>query len=395
MFGKSVEYIQNHIMLKKIIYGILLLFVFVIGLTYTPAFAHLRNFAKWGVHTIHDYKTHPTRLVKGASNPQYWPLDSGYNKTAIPATLLAAIDSNDTHAFLVIQNGKLVYEKYFDGYNPKTLSGSFSAAKSIISLLIGIAVQEGKIKSLEEPVGNYVPHFKEGDLAKVRIVDLLTMSSGSSYLESDKSYFSMNAMAYYGDDENYMVSKMIAKEPAGQFWEYRSGDTQVLGLIVEKAFGASISDLVATKFMEPMGAEADALWLLDGDQKHEKAFCCFNGVARDYARFGQLVLNNGKWGNQQIVDSNYIIKATTPASYLKDRSENNAPVDYYGYQYWILNYKGMKISMQNGLFGQYVYIIKDKNAVVVRLGESKITKPMHHYQPENFIYIDAALSVLK
>ena len=103
----------------------------------------------------------------------------------------------------------------------------------------------------------------------------------------------------------------------------------------------------------------------------------------------------GKWGNQQIVDSNYIIKATTPASYLKDRSENNAPVDYYGYQYWILNYKGMKISMQNGLFGQYVYIIKDKNAVVVRLGESKITKPMHHYQPENFIYIDAALSVLK
>lgn len=391
----SCNSFKINFMFKKISVVILLLVFLVIGLSYTPGLSHIRNFVKWGKHTIHDYKTHPTRLVKGSSHPQYWPLDSNYNKNVIPDSLLAAIDSNDTHAFLVIQNGKLIYEKYFDGYNPTTLSGSFSAAKSIISLLIGIAIQEGKIKSVQEPVGNYIAHFKQGNLAKLRIVDLLTMSSGTSYNESDKGYFSMNAMAYYGDDEAYMVNQMEAKEPAGQFWEYRSGDTQVLGLIVEKAFGVSISELVATKFMEPMGAEADALWLLDGSQKHEKAFCCFNGVARDYARFGQLVLNNGKWGNQQIVDSAYIAKATSPATYLKDRTENGAPVDYYGYQFWIFNHRGMKITCQNGLFGQYVYVIKDKNAVIVRLGESKITKPIHHYQPENFVYIDAALSVLK
>ena len=88
-------------------------------------------------------------------------------------------------------------------------------------------------------------------------------------------------------------------------------------------------------------------------------------------------------------------EATTPASYLKDPYENGNPVDFYGFQYWILNHKGMKVSMQNGLFGQYVYIIKDKNAVVVRLGESKITKAIHHFQPENFTYLDAALSLLK
>jgi CubicO group peptidase (beta-lactamase class C family) len=295
----------------------------------------------------------------------------------------------------VIQDGKLVYEKYWDGYNAKTLSGSFSAAKSIISLLIGIALDEGKIKSLDEPAGNYVEHFKNGDLAKVRIKDLLTMSSGTNYNESDKGYFSMNAVAYYGDDEEYMVSKMEAKEPAGVNWEYRSGDTQVLGLIVEKVFGKNISELVSERFMIPMGAESDALWLLDGGKNHEKAFCCFNGVARDYARFGQLVLNNGKWGDKQIISENYLAEATTPASYLKDPTENNNPVDYYGYQYWILNHRGMKIASQNGLFGQYVYILKDKNAVVVRLGESKITKYIHHFQPENFTYIDAALSVLK
>jgi CubicO group peptidase (beta-lactamase class C family) len=147
--------------------------------------------------------------------------------------------------------------------------------------------------------------------------------------------------------------------------------------------------------MQPMGAEADALWLLDGARKHEKAFCCFNGVARDYARFGQLVLNKGKWGSTQIVSEKYINEATQVASYLKDPTENNNPVDYYGYQYWVFNYRGYQIPMQNGLFGQYVYIIPEKNAIVVRLGESKVTKHIHHFQPENVTYIDAALAILK
>jgi CubicO group peptidase (beta-lactamase class C family) len=192
-----------------------------------------------------------------------------------------------------------------------------------------------------------------------------------------------------------MVKKMAFKEPSGVYWDYRSGDTQVLGLVVEKAFGDNISNLVSQRFLQPMGAEVDALWLLDGDQQHEKAFCCFNGVARDYARFGQLILNKGNWGGKQIVDSNYVLKATSPATYLKDRTESDRPVDYYGYQYWVIQHKGMSIPFQNGLFGQYVFSIKEKNAVVVRLGESKPVKPIHHHQPEIYSYLDAALSVLK
>ena len=382
-------------MLKKIAIGLALIIIVLGGLSITPQFAHLKNFASWGVHTIHDYKTHPTRLVPSGGKPQFWPLDSGYNKMVISDSLLAIMDSNDTHAFLVIQDGKLIYEKYWDGYTPTTLSGSFSAAKSIISLLIGIAVDEGKIKSIEEPVGNYVPHFKTSGLEKIRIKDLLTMSSGTNYYEFDKGYFSLNAYGYYGDDEEFMISKMAYKEPSGEYWDYRSGDTQVLGLIVEKVFGQNISTLVSERFMQPMGAEADALWLLDGAQKHEKAFCCFNGVARDYARFGQLVLQDGKWGEKQIVSSNYVQAATRPASYLKDAYENENPVDFYGYQYWMFKEQGHDIVAQNGLFGQYVFIIRDKNAVVVRLGESKVTKPIHHHQPEIFSYAAAALSILK
>jgi len=382
-------------MLKKIIISLLVIVVLIGGLSFTPQFSHLKNFAIWGKHSIHDYKTHPTRLVASGGAPQYWPLDSNYNKGVIPDSLMAVIDSNDTHAFIVIQNGKLLYEKYWDGYTPKTLSGSFSAAKSIISLLIGIALDEGKIKSLDEPVGNYVPHFKEAGLEKVRIKDLLTMSSGTNYRESDLSYFSLNASAYYGDDEGYLISQLKAKEPAGVNWQYRSADTQVLGFVVEKAFGQNISELVSERFMKPMGAESDALWLLDGNKNHEKAFCCFNGVAHDYARFGQLVLNNGQWNGKQIVSESYIKAATTPASYLKDPYENGNPVDFYGYQYWIFKEQGHEVVAQNGLFGQYVYIIRDKNAIVVRLGESKVTKPIHHHQPENFSFAAAALSLLK
>jgi CubicO group peptidase (beta-lactamase class C family) len=382
-------------MLKKSLIGVSLTAILLTGTLYLPGFDHVRNFIAWGKHSVFDFRTHPTRNIENGNAPQVWPHDSLYNKIELTDSLLAKIDSNNTHAFLVIQDGKILYEKYFDGYTKNSVSGSFSAAKSIISMLVGIGLIEGKIKSLDEPVGTYVPHFKEGDLAKIRIKDLLTMSSGTSYNESDQSYMGLSAKMYYADDQEYVVNLMEAKEPAGVNWEYRSGDTQVLGLVVEKAFGKNISELTSEYFMKPMGAENDAKWLLDGDSKHEKAFCCFNGVARDYARFGELMRTNGKWKGKQLVPEEYMKAATSPASYLKDPTEGGKLVDFYGFQFWVFNHRGFSIPTMNGLFGQYVYTIREKNAIIVRLGETKVTKPVHHFQPENFIYIDAALSILK
>lgn len=382
-------------MFKRIIIAILAIIVLMAGLLFLPPFEHIRNYLSWGRHSVFDYQTHPTRVVSGANTPQPWPLDSAYNKIQVPDSLIAQIDSNNTHAFLVIQNGKLLYERYWDDYNKNRISGSFSAAKSIISMLIGIGLGEGKIKSLDEPVGNYVPHFKEGELAKIRIRDLLTMSSGSNYKESDQSYLGLSAKMYYADDLDYVVNLMEKKEAPGINWEYRSGDTQVLGFVVEKAFGKNIATLVSDYFMGPMGAEAQSLWLLDGEKKHEKAFCCFNGVARDYARFGELMLTDGKWKGRQIVPENYMKAALVSATYLKDPTEGGKPVDFYGYQFWIVHHKGMSIPSMNGLFGQYVFAITEKNAIIVRLGETKVVKPVHHFQPENYTYIDAALSILR
>jgi CubicO group peptidase (beta-lactamase class C family) len=386
---------QSFHMLKKSLFVFLSLVIVLAALSVTDNFSHLRNFAVWGVHSIHDHRTHPVSEVPASTMPQPWEMDSLYNKVELSGALLAEIDSNNTHAFLVFQDGKLLYEKYWDGYTPQTISGSFSAAKSIVSLLIGIALDEKKILSLDEPVSKYIDHFNTNGLEKVTIKHLLTMSSGTNYQESDKGYFSLNASAYYGDDMDYLITRMEKKEAPGVYWQYRSGDTQVLGLIVEKVFGKSISALVSERFMQPMGAETDALWLLDGEKKHEKAFCCFNAAARDYARFGQLVLNKGMWNGQQLVSSSYIAEATTPASFLKDREENDSSVDFYGYQYWMIDHKGTHAIAMSGLFGQYVYIIPEKNAVAVRLGNSKVVKPIHHHQPENFLYLDAAMEILR
>jgi CubicO group peptidase (beta-lactamase class C family) len=381
--------------MKKFLIGFFVVLASLFGASFTNQFSHFRNVVKWGMPiTIYDFRTHPYRIVKAAAQPQPWGIDSSYNKKQIPQNLLDTIEKQKTVAFLVIQNGKIKYERYWD-HGVDSLSGSFSAAKSIISLLIGIAIDEGKIKSVDQLVSDFIPHFKENGLDQIKIKNLLTMSSGTNWLEKDRSYFSLNAYAYFGDDEEFMVNKLSKKEDAGKNWEYRSGDTQVLGLIVEKVFGNNISDLVSEKLFKPMGAEKDAKWLVDGAQKHEKAYCCFNGIARDYARFGQLVLNDGVWNGKRIVSSAYLKDALTPASYLKDPIEGGKPVDYYGYQYWIINHpNGMKVPSMNGLYGQYVYILKEKNAIIVRLGTSPKQKHIHHYQPENFEFISAGLSVL-
>jgi CubicO group peptidase (beta-lactamase class C family) len=380
--------------LKNTLLGAILLGVMGVSATFFSPYSHLRNYLKWGLHTVYDFRTHPSRVMAASEQPQPWPLDSFYNQRQIPDSLLTKITDRNTLAFLVFQHGKLRYERYWN-HHQDSLSGSFSAAKSIVSLLIGKALEEGKIKSLDQPLADFIPSFAEGDKAKIRLRDLLTMSSGLSWKESDKSYLGLVARAYYTDNVADVVDDFEYKEPAGQTWEYRSGDTQVLGLVLEKVYGMGVADLANRYLLQPMGAEKPALWLTDGDKLHEKAFCCYNAVARDYARFGQLVLQKGQWNGRQLISEKYIAEAITPASYLKDPTENNRSVDFYGYQFWILNHpNGLKIPSMNGLFGQYVYVIKEKDAVVVRLGNSPLEKFVHHYQPENFDYINAALSVL-
>ena len=177
---------------------------------------------------------------------------------------------------------------------------------------------------------------------------------------------------------------------------YQSGVTQLLGFIVEKATGEKLSDYVSRKLWTPMHAEESALWSLDRKDGMEKAYCCFNSNARDFARFGQLLLNNGQWDDRQLISPAYLAEATSPDTRLvyKDLGKPN---HCYGFQYWILDYKGMKIPYMRGILGQYVFTLPEKNAVIVRLGHkrSDTYTADQHYPDDINTWLDAAMDLLQ
>jgi CubicO group peptidase (beta-lactamase class C family) len=125
----------------------------------------------------------------------------------------------------------------------------------------------------------------------------------------------------------------------------------------------------------------------------EKAYCCFNSTARDFARIGQLVLNGGTWRGTRLISERYIKAATSPASWLVD--EENRPVDFYGYQFWIMHHRGLTIPCLRGIHGQYIFIIPQKNAVVVRLGKERSEAQKNHMREDSYEYVDAALELMK
>lgn len=361
--------------MKKFFKVILLFLLSIIVLLTTYAFATGKTYlfkAIWyNFAGIDDYKIFDNNTV-AAGNAQPWPVSATYNKVTTPDDLNQFLVSLKTVAVVVIKNDSLLYEKYWDGYSDSSLSNSFSVAKSITSLLIGAAIKEGKIRSVDEPVGNYLPEFKEGLAAKLRIKDLLTMSSGSNWDESYSNPLSVTTESYYGSDLYKTATGVkIVKEP-GTYHSYKSGDTELLGLVLEKATGKTISDYASEKLWQPLGAEHPAKWSTDKKNGNEKAFCCFNTNARDFARIGRLMLDSGRWKGNAIIDSAYYIQSVT-ACQIPD--EGGSSCDDYGYQWWIYP-ESPGVFYARGILGQYIIVIPSKNLVVVRLG---------HKRSDNFV----------
>lgn len=341
---------------------------------------------------IDDYKIFYNRTIQ-AGTPQPWQLHEKYNSFKIAEADRALIESFNTVAFLVIQDQKIVYEEYWDGYSKESLSNSFSAGKSVVSLLIGIALDEGYIKSLDQKVMEFVPEYNTPENKNLSVKDVLTMSSGLNWDESYSSPFSLTTKAYYGTDLPAIIKELKVVEQPGKVFKYLSGNTELLAMIVQAATGKSISEFASEKIWKNIGAEHDALWNLDRENGTEKAYCCFNTNARDFARFGQLVINNGSWDSTQIISSTYLTEATSPANWLRD--EDGSTVDYYGYQYWILHHQGLTIPYMRGILGQYIMAIKDKNAVVVRLGHDRSDEKINHHPADAYIYLETALKILE
>jgi len=330
--------------------------------------------------SIDEYGIFSNRIIK-AGTPMPWAISKNYNKKSIPKEYLDQIEKYQTVAYVIIKNDSLYYEQYWDGYSDTSFTNSFSMAKSIVSILTGIAIQEGKIKSIDEHVYDFIPAFKNGMDSLLTIKNLLTMSSGMSYVESYTSPFDYPAEAYYGDDIIANTLKYKVETEPGKKFIYQSGNSALLGYMVTIATGEKLSDYASEKLWQPLGAEHPAYWSLDNAGGMEKAYCCFNSNARDFARIGQLYLDSGRWCGKQLVPQNYVLASTKPAL-----------SEHYGYNWWILNCDGHYVPYCRGILGQYIFVIPDKNMVVVRLGKKR--GPVNDNVPSDaLVYLKAAFEM--
>ena len=337
---------------------------------------------------IHDFVHFPANTIE-AGKHQEWTLSKDYNKVKLPEFIKPINKELETVAFLVIINDSITYEEYWHGYSEDSASNSFSMSKSYISTLVGVAIKDNII-NIDQKVCDFLPEYCGEKEKLLTIKNLLTMSSGLNWNESYYNPLGKIAEAYYGNNLKKLVMNLKVIEPPGKVFKYYSCNTQLLAFILESVTGKSINEYASEKLWIPMGAKHPALWNTDKKEGDEKAFCCINSNARDFARIGKLYMNYGNWNGVQILDTSYVKEATSIAELLDKNGNKNVN---YGYQFWITNYKGLDVYYARGLWGQYVICIPGKDMIVVRLGRKfgKYLEDGHH---EDFYqFIDAALEM--
>lgn len=341
---------------------------------------------------IDDLNLFSSREVKKGLNEQAWVRSKDYNKKPLSDTLRKTLEETESVAFLVIKNDSLIHEEYWDGYSDTTLSNPFSVTKSLVGLLVGIAIDEGKIKSVDQHVADFLPEFKEGRKAEITVKHLLQMASGLDFMESYSTPFNYTTESYYGDDLKKLVSKLKVIETPGSIYRYKSGDTQILGLVLTNATGMSLSEYASHKLWQKLGVARSALWSLDKENGVEKAYCCYYTNAPDLAKIGKLLLQNGKYNGEQLVSSDYLKASLTPNNL---PGTNGSPTDFYGYQWWLLNRKGLRIYCARGLAGQYLMAVPSKNIIIVRLGKKRNPEKQGEFSTDILVYADEVLELFK
>lgn len=270
-----------------------------------------------------------------------------------------------TNALLVIKDGRIVTEIYRNHTNDATRFIGWSMTKSIVSLLIGCAVQEGRIKSIDEPVARYLPELREGGYAGVTIRQVLQMRSGVDY---EERYDFANPGIAARNHEQALVTNVVrfvdtartirrAHRP-GEVWQYKTIDTAVLGWLLERVTGSTLASYAAQRLWEPLGAERDAFFIMDGEPGTGREFsgAGFNATLRDFARIGLMMLGEGKANGRQIVPSDWVRDSTRASG---------GPGPGYGYQWWIG--PDAKSYQALGLQGQYIYVNPEAHTVIVKL----------------------------
>tara|TARA_B100001109_G_scaffold240404_1_gene223676 strand:+ start:744 stop:1898 length:1155 start_codon:yes stop_codon:yes gene_type:complete len=335
--------------------------------------------------SIDDYVYFENSTIKNR-NASVWPKHKDYNSLYMPEKLTLLHEDSRSIAYLVIKNDSLLHESYFDGYDENSKTNSFSMAKSYVCALLGKAIMDGHIESLDQPVGDFFEKYKTGLASTVTVGDLASMASGSSWVESYYSPFTITTRAYYGEELEKAIFSLNTVKTPGRAFEYSSGDTQLLAMIIEKATGEKLYNYLSKSLWIPLESENDALWQVDS-QKNDmvKAYCCIASNAKDFARLGRLYKDYGKWNGKKILDSTYVVKSINP------RFEKSPQ---YGYGFWLNKINDKSFFMMEGHLGQCVIVEPTDNLIIVRLGHEKYFFGNNPYNGDVTTYIEETYKML-
>ena len=282
------------------------------------------------------------------------------------------LSESETTAFLVVKDNVLVHEWYASDIDPEALHTSFSASKSMVSTVVGMAISDGSISSLDDAITKYVPELLDNDprFGEITLRHLITMTSGISYNEDDYGVFGDQINTYYSTNlRKSAITKTKISEKPGVSWNYNNYNPQLLGLAVERATGKSFSDYMSEKVWAPMGAEADASWSMDSFYNgFEKMESGLNARPIDFARFGLMFANGGAVNGKQVVPQQWVKEATASTGVSIGRHDSLE--QNYNFLWWV--YPNNRFAAQ-GKLGQYIFISPDKETVIVRLGRDENT----------------------
>lgn len=377
--------------IKKFLLWTVLLLVGLILLAYATGNGHIPRGVRYTYligrngPEIDDRDFFPSSLI-AAHAPQPWPQGARYGSLKLSPAQEKDITDLHSVAFAVWQHDSLIFEQYWNGWEGDSVANSFSVAKSYISVLAGIAMGEGRINSVFQPVGDFLPEFKEGCYAKINLHHLLTMSTGLDWSESGADPFSDNAKGYYGTNVRELSLSQPCREEPGEELDYISGSTQIMAEVLEAAYGKPLDELVREKVWGPLGCEHDAWWGKDREDGDFKAFCCLYATARDFGRIGQLYLDSGMWRGRQLVPREYWEASITPAKVM----DKGVPNERYGYFWWLAELDGMPIHYCRGFHGEYVVVIPHEDLVFVRLGMKREEVNATGHPTDVFKWIDIA-----
>lgn len=344
-----------------------------LSLRYSPEYMVRALFMDLG--DTDDYLTLPSRELTASPNPFQFGVDTSKEKLiqetfqtgAKIKDLDAFLEGTGTWAFLVIQNDRVLYERYFNEHQRDSLVTSFSVAKSFGSALIGIAIEEGYINSVDDPITDYIPELAERDprFRDIQIRHLLMMASGLRFADHRFVLSPDHSLTYEFDDLRHLaLTETQVVEHPGVAFVYNDYNPLLLGLILERATGRPVTTYLQENIWDPIGMEYGGSWSIDSEESgFEKMESSINARAIDYAKFGRLYLNGGNWNGTQVVPAEWVAASTYDNGMIED-----API-YYGYLWWGENCNPHSQDfLAVGNHGQFIYISPAKDLIIIRNG---------------------------